>query len=61
MTAEFNDFGKLYKAAFAEREPERKLFLLKQVQNAIEEWQKHSEPSKLPGFSRRETTLSRTA
>ena len=29
------DFGKLYRAAFAERDPERKQVLLSQVQKAI--------------------------
>ncbi len=32
------DFTKLYRAAFAERNPDRKLVLLGQVQQAIENW-----------------------
>jgi hypothetical protein len=47
---EFNDFGKLYKAAFAEREPQLKLALLRQVQKAIEKWmQQHAESPYWPG------------
>jgi len=38
MTMECKDFGKLYRAAFAEREPERKVILLKQVQDVINQW-----------------------
>jgi len=30
-----NDFGSLYRAAFAERDPEKKQILLSQVQKAI--------------------------
>ena len=36
----FKEFGELYKAAFAEREPVRKLSLLKQVKDAIETWER---------------------
>jgi hypothetical protein len=35
----FKDFGQLYRAAFAEPNPERKLFLLSEVRKAIDEWE----------------------
>jgi hypothetical protein len=33
------NFSELYRAAFAERDPDRKLELLGQVRKAIEEWE----------------------
>jgi len=33
------NFSELYRAAFAERDPDRKLELLGQVRRAIEEWE----------------------
>jgi len=53
-TTESNDFGRLYRAAFAEREPGRKVFLLKQVQDVINQWgQQHTElPLPRPGTIR---------
>ncbi len=33
------DFGSLYRAAFAERDPDRKLILLSQVQKVIKPWE----------------------
>ncbi len=33
---QFKDFSELYRAAFAERDPERKVFLLQEVQKAID-------------------------
>ncbi len=35
---EHRDFGDLYRAAFAERDPERKLLLLHEVQSRLEQW-----------------------
>jgi len=35
MTHDLADFGTLYRAAFAERDPQRKQVLLSQVQRAI--------------------------
>ena len=35
----FDHFGELYRAAFAEPNLERKLFLLGEVRNAMERWQ----------------------
>jgi hypothetical protein len=32
------DFGKLYRAAFAERDPDKKLSLLREVQQALHSW-----------------------
>lgn len=37
------DFTKLYRAAFAERNPDRKLVLLGQVQRAIQNWEQATE------------------
>jgi len=37
--SEFSDFGELYRAAFAECDPERKSHLLKQVRQALVEWE----------------------
>ena len=33
------NFSELYRAAFAERDPDKKLELLSQVRNAIDEWE----------------------
>jgi len=39
MTSDtFRNFGELYRAAFAERDPERKSLLLREVQRTIERW-----------------------
>jgi hypothetical protein len=50
-----SDFGKLYRAAFAERDPERKLALLSQLHRAIKPWEeeetalvKHEPQSTIP-------------
>jgi hypothetical protein len=40
MEREFRDFSELYRAAFAELRPERKLTLLAAVQRAIEDWER---------------------
>lgn len=37
------DFGNLYRAAFAERDPAKKLVLLSAVQKAIVEWEQSGE------------------
>jgi hypothetical protein len=34
------DFGQLYRAAFAETDPDRKVVLLGQVRKAIEQWER---------------------
>jgi len=36
------DFGELYSAAFAERDPSRKLVLLHEVQKRIDQWEEQS-------------------
>jgi len=33
------DFGSLYRAAFAERDPDKKLVLLSQVQKVVKPWE----------------------
>jgi len=38
------DFRELYRAAFAERDPEKKLLLLSQVQEVVKPW----EPDDMP-------------
>jgi len=38
----FRDFGELYRAAFAERDPTRKLVLLHEVQKRIDQWEERS-------------------
>ena len=37
--SEFRDFGELYRAAFAECDPQKKSHLLKQVHQALLEWE----------------------
>jgi hypothetical protein len=39
MENRYNNFGELYRAAFAERDPEKKVELLGQVRRAIAEWE----------------------
>jgi hypothetical protein len=41
--AGFANFGELYRAAFAECDPEKKSELLHQVQITLAEWQRQSE------------------
>ena len=43
MNYRFSDFGKLYRAAYAEVDPEKKMLLLSAVQRAIEEWRSTAE------------------
>jgi hypothetical protein len=43
--AVFDDFAELYRAAFAECDPERKSRLLSEVQRALAEWELKSEDS----------------
>ena len=48
------DFGQLYRAAFAERDPQRKLALLTEVTRTIDQWKQglenhSSAPVKSPG------------
>lgn len=35
---DFKDFGDLYRAAYAESNAERKLFLMSQVQRVLDDW-----------------------
>ena len=35
----FNDFAELYRAAFAEDDPNRKSLLLQEVRRVLEEWE----------------------
>jgi len=39
MSAKYTNFGELYRSAFAERDPDRKLELLGEVRRAIDEWE----------------------
>jgi hypothetical protein len=39
MANDHEDFGRLYRAAFAECDPEKKSLLLKEVQRALQEWE----------------------
>jgi hypothetical protein len=39
VKGKFRDFGELYNAAFAERDPEKKLMLLSEVRRVIAEWE----------------------
>jgi hypothetical protein len=39
VKGKFRDFGELYNAAFAERDPEKKLNLLSEVRRVIAEWE----------------------
>ena len=43
----FDNFGDLYRAAFAEQDPEKKLFLLSEVRKAIEKWEQQASRSPL--------------
>jgi hypothetical protein len=36
---DFKDFGELYRAAFAERDPETKALRLSEVRKALDDWQ----------------------
>ncbi len=36
----FRTFGELYRAAYAEPNPERKAFLLSEVRRALDEWER---------------------
>jgi hypothetical protein len=40
----FKNFGDLYRAAFAEPNPERKLLLMSQVKQVLDEWEQASAP-----------------
>ena len=56
MTSDtFRNFGELYRAAFAERDPERKSLLLREVQQTIERW---DEPPQAWGEKKRPETQS---
>jgi hypothetical protein len=44
-TAMFDDFGQLYRAAFAECDPEIKSRLLSEVRQALAEWERNAEES----------------
>jgi hypothetical protein len=51
-TAIFDDFAQLYRAAFAECDPERKSRLLSEVQQALAEWElKSQDPHFWPATS----------
>ena len=39
----FNDFAELYRAAFAEDDPNRKSLLLQEVQRVLEEWERRND------------------
>ena len=66
MENRYKDFGELYRSAFAERDPEKKLELLGQVRRAIAEWEavieQHAgsaqEGRKLPNAERSPSRLS---
>lgn len=40
MNHDNKDFGELYRAAFAERDPDTKVVLLGEVRKAIDEWER---------------------
>jgi hypothetical protein len=40
----FKNFGDLYRAVFAEPNPERKLLLMSQVKQVLDEWEQASAP-----------------
>jgi hypothetical protein len=44
MTTGFKSFSELYRAAFAESDPERKNLLLSQVKKALDDWQRGVAP-----------------
>ena len=46
--AEFRTFGDLYRAAYAEANPERKMFLLSEVKRALDEWEKSAQSVESP-------------
>jgi len=46
--AEFRTFGDLYRAAYAEPNPERKMFLLSEVRRAPDEWEKTAPSAATP-------------
>jgi hypothetical protein len=50
MTHDLIDFGKLYRAALAERDPQRKQILLSQVQRAISKTEPEEQASR-PKFA----------
>jgi hypothetical protein len=39
MENRYSNFGELYRSAFAERDPDKKVELLSQVRRAIAEWE----------------------
>ena len=41
--AEFRSFGDLYRAAYAETNAERKMFLLSEVRRALDEWERSTQ------------------
>jgi len=45
VSSMFEDFGRLYRAAFAECDPEKKSRLLSEVQQALVEWERETQGS----------------
>ena len=41
---QFRNFGELYRAAFAERDPDKKSLLLTEVKKNIEQWEQKLQP-----------------
>jgi hypothetical protein len=46
--AQFRSFGDLYRAAYAESNPERKALLLSQVRRALDEWEQGLRNTEIP-------------
>jgi hypothetical protein len=45
MQNTYNNFGELYRSAFAERDPQKKLELLSAVRRVIDEWETTTQES----------------
>jgi hypothetical protein len=62
MTSDrFRDFAELYRAAFAERNAEKKSVLLSAVQNTIDQWEQRADvwaEKKLPQFESANTQVA---
>lgn len=48
MSVNTTNFAEVYRAAFAERDPNRKLALLGEVQRAIRSWEQDDETASAP-------------
>jgi hypothetical protein len=48
MNSDTTNFGELYRAAFAEKDPDRKCVLLGEVQRVIKSWEQSEGTSAVP-------------